>query len=100
VNNILRSPRDLAELLSGRTLPAAPLEALVGPQRAAVLRMLDRPCHAGAIASGLHLTPSAVTYHLKALEAAGLVIRERVGGKVLVHRTGRGTRLLGLYETS
>jgi DNA-binding MarR family transcriptional regulator len=42
--------------------------------------------------------PSAATHHVGALETAGLVVRERDGRRVMVHRTSRGTRLVGLYD--
>jgi DNA-binding transcriptional ArsR family regulator len=77
--------------------PAASLEALVGKPRAAFLRRLDRPLTAGALAEISHLAPAAVTYHVQALEAAGLVARQRRGRNVIVHRTSRGTGLLALY---
>jgi predicted transcriptional regulator len=80
--------------------PSCPLEALLGPQRAAILRMLDRPCQAGDVARRLTLTPGGVTHHLKALEASGLIVRERDARNVRVHRTARGTLLLGLYESA
>jgi DNA-binding MarR family transcriptional regulator len=44
-------------------------------------------------------SPSGITHHLGALEGAGLIARERLGRRVLVHRTTRGTRLLALYES-
>jgi DNA-binding transcriptional ArsR family regulator len=78
----------------------ASLEALVGTQRAAILRTLDRPATAGRLAELLQLVPSGVTHHVRALESAGLVTRERRGSRVIVHRTGRGTALLALYERS
>ncbi len=74
------------------------LEALLGPQRALVLRELERPQSVGVLAKALIAVPSAATHHVGALEAAGLVIRERDGRRVIVHRTARGTRLVGLYE--
>jgi DNA-binding transcriptional ArsR family regulator len=80
--------------------PASALEALLGSQRAAILRMLDRPCPAGDVARRLTMTPGGVTHHLKALEASGLIVRERDARNVLVHRTARGTLLLGLYESA
>ncbi len=80
--------------------PASALEALLGAQRAEILRMLDRPCHAGEVARRLTMTPGGVTHHLKALEASGLIVRERDARNVLVHRTARGTLLLGLYESA
>jgi len=77
--------------------PPAALEALLGPRRAAILRYLDRPRTAGRVAEVMSATPSAVTHHLRALEAAGLVVRERSGRRVIVHRSARGSALVGLY---
>jgi DNA-binding transcriptional ArsR family regulator len=74
------------------------LEALVGDQRARILRRLDRPATAGSLAELIVATPSAATHHLGALERAGLAARERHGRFVLVRRTARGTALLALYE--
>jgi DNA-binding transcriptional ArsR family regulator len=76
----------------------ATLEALVGPQRALLLRALDRPRTVGELAETLIAVPSAATHQVSALEAAGLVVRERAGQRVFVHRTVRGARLLELYE--
>ena len=61
-------------------------------------RLLDRPATAGAVAAALQAVPSAATHHVSALEAAGLVFRERDGQHVRVHRTDRGTALLALYD--
>ena len=44
--------------------------------------------------------PSAATHHVSALEAAGLVRRERRGRHVVVRRTARGEALLALYEVA
>jgi DNA-binding transcriptional ArsR family regulator len=84
--------------LDDRAPPPASLEALVGARRAALLRALDAPVTAGALADRLWLVPSGVTHHVHALESAGLVARERQGSSVLVRRTARGTDLLALYE--
>jgi DNA-binding transcriptional ArsR family regulator len=73
------------------------LEALLGAQRARLLGFLDRLRSAGEVATALVASPGAATHHLRALEAAGLVIRERVGRNVVVHRTRRGSALLLLY---
>ena len=35
---------------------------------------------------------------MRALEGAGLIVRERSGRNVIVHRTARGTGLLALYD--
>lgn len=80
-----------------REQPAA-LEALIGAKRATILRFLDRPRHAGSVARAIGATPGSTTHHLRALEGAGLVIRERVGRQVIVRRTSRGSDLLDLYE--
>jgi DNA-binding transcriptional ArsR family regulator len=86
-------------IASGDVLPpAAGLNALLGTQRAMILRLLDRPRMAGAIAEAMVATPAAASHHLRALEAAGLVIRERDGRRVIVHRSSRGSALLGLYD--
>jgi DNA-binding transcriptional ArsR family regulator len=78
--------------------PPASLQALLGGPRAALLRRLDDPLTAGGLAELVGLTPGTITFHLRALEAAGLILRERQGSRVLVHRTARGTQLLALYE--
>jgi DNA-binding transcriptional ArsR family regulator len=78
--------------------PAAPaLEELLGIPRAQVLRELDRPTSIGRLAEVLRAVPSAATHHVSALEAAGLVTRDRSGRHVLVQRTARGEALLSLY---
>jgi DNA-binding transcriptional ArsR family regulator len=87
-----------------RLFDAAParadgLDGLLGGPRALILRLLDRPATAGALAAGLQAVPSAATHHVSALETAGLVVRERRGQNVLVHRTARGSALLALYES-
>lgn len=85
-------------LFERRDSTAGGLDGLLGGPRALILRVLDRPATAGALATALQAVPSAATHHLSALETAGLVVRERRGQKVLVHRTARGTALLALYE--
>lgn len=85
-------------VLEGDLLPPArALESLLGVQRARLLRMLSRPRSPGELANAMLVVPSAATHHLRALEAAGLVVRERAGNNVRVHRTARGNALLGLY---
>jgi DNA-binding transcriptional ArsR family regulator len=84
--------------LDGPPPPPPTLAALLGPQRAKVLRRLDRTVTPGELADVLHGTPSMVTHHLRALEAAGLITRTREGRNVRVARTARGTELVALYE--
>jgi DNA-binding transcriptional ArsR family regulator len=81
--------------------PAPPsLEALLGIPRAQILRALKRPTSIGRLADALRAVPSAATHHVGALEAAGLVARERSGRRVLVRRTALGEALLELYRES
>jgi DNA-binding transcriptional ArsR family regulator len=78
--------------------PEAALESLLGTPRAAILRALGCPTSIGRLAETLRSVPSAATHHVSALEAAGLVTRDRTGRHVLVRRTERGESLLALYE--
>jgi DNA-binding transcriptional ArsR family regulator len=89
--------RSLAEL-GAEEPPAASLEGLLGVPRARILRALECPMSIGRLAEALRAVPSAATHHVSALEAAGLVLRERSGRRVLVHRTTRGEGLVDLYE--
>jgi DNA-binding transcriptional ArsR family regulator len=76
----------------------ASLAALVGVHRAQILRHLERgSATAGELAELLHGVPSMASHHVRALESAGLVTRERDGRHVRVHRTARGTELIALY---
>ncbi len=81
-----------------RDLASRQLEALLGAPRTAILRTLERPETSGTLAGVLETTPGAASYHLNALEAAGLVSRRRVGREVIVRRTGRGSALLAIYR--
>lgn len=74
------------------------LEDLLGIPRAQILRALDRPTSIGRLAEALRAVPSAATHHVRALEAAGLVQRDRCGRQVLVQLTARGRSLAALYE--
>jgi DNA-binding transcriptional ArsR family regulator len=86
-------------VLEGDLLPPAQaLESLLGVQRASLLRLLDRPRNPGELAKELLVVPSGARHNLRALEAAGLVVRERAGNNVTVHRTSRGSALLDLYS--
>jgi DNA-binding transcriptional ArsR family regulator len=78
--------------------PPAALVTLLGTQRALILQRLGHPLTAGELAEALAAGPSTASYHLSALERAGLVDRERRGRHILVRRTARGTQLLDLYE--
>lgn len=78
----------------------ASLEALLGRQRARLLRSLQEPAANSRLAERLHTVPSVVTHHVTALEAAGLVTRVRAGRNVTVRRTPRGEALLALYQSA
>ena len=83
----------------GEDPPTASLDALLGQHRARILAHLERgPATAGALARLLHGVPSIASHHVRALERAGLVARERDGRHVRVHRTARGTQLVELYR--
>jgi DNA-binding transcriptional ArsR family regulator len=73
------------------------LDALLGAVRAELLRRLDDPLPMARVAELVGGRPSTATYHVGALELAGLVIREPRGRQVLVARTPRGQSLLALY---
>jgi DNA-binding transcriptional ArsR family regulator len=100
LTHIAYPARDAWLLLDGGAHPPAALEALLGAQRALILRKLDRPMTAGRIADALRAVPSAASHHLTILERAGLLERERQGRHVLVRRTARGSEVLALYERS
>jgi DNA-binding transcriptional ArsR family regulator len=78
--------------------PSAALEALLGIPRARILRAVGSSATIGRLAELLRAVPSAATHHVSALEAAGLVVRERAGRSVLVRRTARGDALVQLYD--
>jgi DNA-binding transcriptional ArsR family regulator len=85
-----------------RTRPRDPeprLEALLGIPRARILRELDEPASNNRLAATLQAVPSAATHHVSALAAAGLVVRDRSTGSLLVRRTPRGDALVALYRS-
>jgi hypothetical protein len=81
-------------------VPEPTLEALLGGPRARILRELDRPATNNRLAAVLQTVPSAATHHVSALSAAGLVVRDRSNGGLLVRRTARGDALVALYDTA
>jgi DNA-binding transcriptional ArsR family regulator len=97
METIIYPMRSLREVAYGEP-PAGALESLLGAPRAAILRALGCPISIGRLAETLRSVPSAATHHVSALEAAGLVTRDRTGRHVLVRRTERGEALLALYE--
>ena len=77
---------------------ADPLEILLGPVRAALLRQLRQPATMGQLAAALGLSPSKVSGHCDRLESAHLIRRERRGRTVRVTRTTHGSGLIDLYQ--
>ncbi|MER5349792.1 winged helix-turn-helix domain-containing protein [Kitasatospora sp. NPDC002551] len=76
----------------GRALPAG-LVGLIGPARARLLVLLAAPASTTELAHRLGVTPGAVSRHLGALAAAGLLERTRHGRRVLYRRSGLGDAL-------
>ncbi|TWD74761.1 helix-turn-helix protein [Kribbella amoyensis] len=74
------------------------LTLLVGPLRAAILRVLERPTTMGRLADHLDAGRSTATYHCDQLAMAGLVARERRGREVRIGRTLRGDALVDLMS--
>lgn len=74
------------------------LTLLIGPIRASILRALDRPISMGGLADHLDTAPSTATYHCIQLATSGLVVRQRVGREVRIHRTPRGDALVDLLS--
>ncbi|MBE1591875.1 ArsR/SmtB family transcription factor [Nonomuraea angiospora] len=72
------------------------LSELVGPVRAELLRTLDRPMTMTALAGGMNIPPSSLTFHCDRLVAARLIARERRGREVWIDRTPRAGALLEL----
>ena len=70
------------------------IEALLGSQRAWLLRALRSPSVPGALARELGVTPSAVSQHLKVLFSSGLVDRQRTGRRVIYFASDLGLTLL------
>ncbi|MFF2349623.1 helix-turn-helix domain-containing protein [Kitasatospora sp. NPDC058115] len=71
----------------------AGLVGLIGPPRARLLVLLAAPASTTELAHRLGVTPGAVSRHLGALAAAGLLERTRHGRRVLYRRSGLGDAL-------
>ncbi len=70
------------------------LAPLVGANRAALLRMLDKPAGTTHLATHLNLPIGSVGNHLRILLQAGVVARRRSGRHVLYWRTPLGDALV------
>ena len=75
-----------------------PLDTVLGRHRADILRMTDRPCSMGEIATRLHYLPGTITYHCDLLVRANLAERIRRGRHSLLVRTDLGRRLVGVLD--
>ena len=75
---------------------AAAVEAALDPIRASILDALTEPGSAASVAAAVGLTRQKVNYHLKALEAHGLVelAEERVWGGITERVMRRSARYL------
>ncbi|WP_459648646.1 ArsR/SmtB family transcription factor [Kitasatospora sp. Ki12] len=71
----------------------AGLAAVLGRTRATLLEALGEPLTTPDLATRLGVTPSAVSQHLGALRAAGLVATRRTGRTAVHLRTATGTAL-------
>ncbi|WP_369184292.1 helix-turn-helix domain-containing protein [Streptomyces sp. Y1] len=80
---------------SGGSAVSGALAELIGAARARVLGLLDTPATTTALAYRLGVTPGAVSRHLGALAAAGLLERTRTGRAVHYRRSPLGESLVG-----
>ena len=74
------------------------LEALLGSQRARLLRRLDRPRTYSELADSVGIAISTTSHHVDRLRASGLVVTMRLGRAHWVLRTAVGDRLLELLD--
>jgi DNA-binding transcriptional ArsR family regulator len=89
-------PRGVGTLWTpGRSGPSTALGAVLGRSRAALLDALDSPASTTDLARRTGLTAGAVSQHLTALRAAGMVTPHRTGRFVLYARTVAAEALLG-----
>ncbi|MFI2204305.1 ArsR family transcriptional regulator [Streptomyces sp. NPDC020192] len=73
---------------------ASALVQLLGAPRTTLLRLLAEPLPTVELARRLGVTPSAVSQHLRILDATGLVTRARDGRRVLYRRSELAERLV------
>jgi DNA-binding transcriptional ArsR family regulator len=83
-------------VLAGTALPAPDgLDRLIGPNRAAILRLLSTPVSTSHLAALTGLSLGSVGDHLRVLLEAGIVVKRRSGREVLYWRTPLGAALAG-----
>jgi DNA-binding transcriptional ArsR family regulator len=87
--------RALGTLWEGRpTRPNGSLDAILGSARARLLALLATPSTTSDLAARTGLSPGAVSQHLTALHASGLLTRNRQGKLVFYATTDLGSSLL------
>nr|AGZ93999.1 arsr family transcriptional regulator [Streptomyces sp. MMG1662] len=67
---------------------------LIGTGRARIMRALEMPKTTTAVAQSLGLAKSTVSQHLVVLTSAGIVWRQRLGGRVFYQLDHSGFALL------
>ncbi|GAA2788779.1 DUF5937 family protein [Kitasatospora paracochleata] len=88
-----RGKATMAEGLTTAPPAGSALANLIGAPRARLLALLHHPASTTELAHRLGVTPAAVSRHLTALTAAGLLTRTRHGRSVLYSLTPLGTSL-------
>jgi Helix-turn-helix domain/Family of unknown function (DUF5937) len=96
--SLIYPPRGVATLWQARTKEPAPLTALVGRTRAALLASLGLPASTTQLAEQLNLSAAAISQHLKILKESGLAAAHRRGRIVFYQRTEAGTVLLSATQ--
>jgi len=74
------------------------LDIVLGGARAMILREVGSPTSMSDLSSQLNYAPATMTYHVKKLEDAGLVLVERDGGFARVSRSVRAELLIDLLS--
>jgi DNA-binding MarR family transcriptional regulator len=74
-----------------------PLEAVMSPVRAQILRAVERPQTISELAKLSHPAPGTLTHHCERLAAAGLVQREKRGDEVWLSQTSRSRSMIALF---
>lgn len=82
------------------TTPPAPeaLGRVLGHTRSQLLATLEAPHTGAALSRALGVTAGAVSQHIAALRAAGLVATHRDGRHVICRRTALGDQLVGAQQ--
>ncbi|MDG4829612.1 winged helix-turn-helix domain-containing protein [Solwaraspora sp. WMMD1047] len=79
--------------------PDAPLVALLGPTRAAVLEAVDAGCTTTELAQRVGVSIASASRHASVLRNAGLISTRRLGGSVMHSLRPLGAEILGTART-